>query len=226
MASAAPSSLEHDLFEAVAGEVDFEPRAGALYGRDASHYRQPPLGVVHPRDAADVEAALAVCRKHGVPIVPRGAGTSLAGQGINSGVVFDFTRHMNRILSVDRDAKTARVQPGVVLDDLRDAAEKYGLTFGPDPSTHAWCTLGGMIGNNACGVHSVMAGKTVDNVERLEVLNVRGAPLRSWRNHGGGTRTHRRHQRSSEAVSTVPCASWGSTMHNRFANASPPFRAV
>ena len=174
MASAAPSSLEHDLFEAVAGEVDFEPRAGALYGRDASHYRQPPLGVVHPRDAADVEAALAVCRKHGVPIVPRGAGTSLAGQGINSGVVFDFTRHMNRILSVDRDAKTARVQPGVVLDDLRDAAEKYGLTFGPDPSTHAWCTLGGMIGNNACGVHSVMAGKTVDNVERLEVLTYEG----------------------------------------------------
>nr|WP_167828397.1 FAD-binding and (Fe-S)-binding domain-containing protein [Streptomyces palmae] len=145
---------------------------------DASNYRRVPLAVVAPRDAEDVAAALAVCREYGVPVVPRGAGTSIAGQATGVGVVLDFTRHMNRVLAVDPETRTAVVQPGVVLDALRSAAGAYDLTFGPDPSTHSRCTLGGMIGNNACGAHSVAWGTTADNVRELDVLGYRGDRLR------------------------------------------------
>jgi FAD/FMN-containing dehydrogenase/Fe-S oxidoreductase len=126
-----------------------------------------------------VAAALAVCRERGVPVVARGGGTSIAGQATGTGVVLDFTRHMRRITEIDAEARTARVQPGVVLDDLRAAAGAYGLTFGPDPSTHSRCTLGGMIGNNACGSHSVAWGTTADNVRRLEVLTYGGERVRT-----------------------------------------------
>ena len=117
---------------------------------------------------------MAICRAHGVPVLPRGAGTSIAGQAVNAAVVLDFTTHLNRVLEIDPKARIARVEPGVVCDVLCDAASPYGLTFGPDPSTHNRCTLGGMIGNNACGSHSVAWGKTVDNVHTLDVLSYRG----------------------------------------------------
>ncbi|MFJ4984300.1 FAD-linked oxidase C-terminal domain-containing protein [Streptomyces sp. NPDC088732] len=171
--------LRRALERAVRGEVACDPQSRALVTMDASNYRRVPLAVVAPRDAEDVAAALAVCREHGVPVVPRGGGTSIAGQATGTGVVLDFTRHMHRIVSLDPHALTARVQPGVVLDDLRRAAADHGLTFGPDPSTHARCTLGGMIGNNACGTHSVAWGTTADNVRGLEALTYGGDPLRT-----------------------------------------------
>ena len=127
-------------------------------------------GVIMPRDTADVESALAACRALGAAVLPRGAGTSLAGQCANVAVVFDFSRYMNGLISIDPEAKLATVEPGIVLDDLRDAAENHHLTYGPDPATHNRCTLGGMIGNNSCGVHGLMAGKVVDNVESLDVV--------------------------------------------------------
>ncbi|GEL16370.1 oxidoreductase [Pseudonocardia asaccharolytica DSM 44247 = NBRC 16224] len=167
-------ALTADLAAAIAGEVRFDAAHRAMWSADASNYRRVPIGVVSPRDDADVEAALAVCRAHGVPVLPRGAGTSIAGQAVNAAVVLDFVRHMNGILEIDPQARTARVQPGLVLDTLRDAARPHRLTFGPDPSTHNRCTLGGMIGNNACGSHSVAWGKTVDNVVALDVLTYRG----------------------------------------------------
>jgi len=162
--------LEAALARTIRGEVRFDAGSRALYATDSSNYRQVPIGVVVPRDRNDVLETLALCRRFGAPILGRGAGTSLAGQCCNVAVVLDTSKYFHRILEVDPAAKTARVEPGAVLDDLRDAAERHGLTFGPDPATHACCTLGGMIGNNSCGVHSVMAGKTDDNVEELEVV--------------------------------------------------------
>ncbi len=146
--------------------VRFDLGSRALYASDGSNYRQLPIGVIFPRDAADVEAALAACRATGAAVLPRGAGTSLAGQCVNVAVVFDYSRHMNALNAIDPEAKIARVQPGVVLDRLRDAAEVHHLTYAPDPATHSRCTLGGMIGNNSCGVHGLMGGKVVDNVSR------------------------------------------------------------
>ncbi|MEZ0159155.1 FAD-binding and (Fe-S)-binding domain-containing protein, partial [Streptomyces griseorubens] len=163
---------------AVRGEVDLGVTARALTTMDASNYRRIPLGVVAPRDADDVAAALAVCRERGVPVVPRGGGTSIAGQATGTGIVLDFTRHMNRLLSLDPEAGTAVVQPGLVLDRLQEAAAPHGLRFGPDPSTHGRCTLGGMIGNNSCGSHSVAWGTTADNVRTLSVITARGERLR------------------------------------------------
>jgi len=151
------------------GDVQFDAGSRALYATDASNYRQLPIGVILPRDAADVEMALAECRALGAAVLPRGGGTSLAGQCANVAVVFDFSRYMTGLVSIDPAAKMAVVQPGIVLDRLRDAAEKFELTYGPDPATHSRCTLGGMIGNNSCGVHGLMAGKVVDNVESLDV---------------------------------------------------------
>ncbi|MBQ0847363.1 FAD-binding oxidoreductase [Streptomyces sp. BH-SS-21] len=166
------------LTKAVHGEVTFDATARALHTMDASNYRRVPLGVVAPRDADDVAATLSVCAELAVPVVARGAGTSIAGQATGTGVVLDFTRHMNRVLSVDADTRTAVVQPGVVLDRLQEASAPHGLRFGPDPSTHSRCTLGGMIGNNSCGSHSVAWGTTADNVRALSVLTARGDRLR------------------------------------------------
>lgn len=173
-----PGELERTLRENLRGEVDFGAAARALATMDASNYRRVPVGVVAPRDADDVAAALAVCAEAGVPVVPRGGGTSIAGQATGVGVVLDLTRHMNGLVSVDPAARTAVVQPGLVLDRLRDAVRPYGLTFGPDPSTHSRCTLGGMIGNNACGAHSVAWGTTADNVTELAVTAYGGTAHR------------------------------------------------
>jgi FAD/FMN-containing dehydrogenase/Fe-S oxidoreductase len=171
------AELEEELQKTVNGEVRFDRGSRALYAADASNYRQIPIGLVVPRDQDDVIASVAACRKHGAPVLPRGAGTSLAGQCCNVAVVLDFTKYMNRILELDPNARVARAQPGVVLDRLRERAEIHQLTFGPDPSTHSRCTLGGMIGNNSCGTHSLLAGKTVDNVEELRVVLYDGTQL-------------------------------------------------
>lgn len=145
--------LTRALRAEIAGEVRFTPGDRALYAYDASIYRHVPIGVVIPRDANDVEAALAVCRRFHTPVFGRGCGTGLAGQTVNAAVVFDFSKYMNRIVTLDPVRRQARVQPGVICDHLRDAAEEHGLTFGPDPATHDHATLGGMIGNNSCGTH-------------------------------------------------------------------------
>ncbi|SDH00475.1 FAD/FMN-containing dehydrogenase [Sinosporangium album] len=165
------------LREARCGEVAADAGRRAQYAADASNYRQVPLAVVFPRHRQHVINAVAACRRLGVPITSRGAGTSTSGQAVGSGVVLDFSRHYNRILALDGAAETATVEPGVVLDDLQAAAAEHGLLFGPDPSTHSRCTLGGMIGNNACGSHSVAWGRTADNVLELEVLTYRGTVL-------------------------------------------------
>ncbi|MEU8198354.1 FAD-binding oxidoreductase [Microbispora amethystogenes] len=170
--------LRDRLGEVVAGEVRFGGGDRALYAYDDSVYRQVPIGVVTPRDEADVEAALEVCRRFGAPVLARGCGTSVTGQTVNAAVVFDFTRHLDRVGEISPARRTARVQPGVICDRLRDAAAPYGLTFGPDPATHDHATLGGMIGNNSCGTHSLAAGKTVDNIEELEILTFDGTRMR------------------------------------------------
>ncbi|HEY2854944.1 MAG TPA: FAD-linked oxidase C-terminal domain-containing protein [Gemmatimonadaceae bacterium] len=172
------TALETDLQQRIQGEVRFDAGSRSLYATDASNYRQVPIGVVVPRTADDVVETVAVCHRHGAPVLPRGGGTSLAGQCCNVAVVIDCSKYLNNIVALDADARRARVQPGLILDDLRMAAERHQLTFGPDPATHNHCTLGGMIGNNSCGVHSVMAGKTDDNVEELEVLTYDGLRLR------------------------------------------------
>jgi FAD/FMN-containing dehydrogenase/Fe-S oxidoreductase len=171
------AGLAEALRDSVRGEVRFDASARALYATDGSNYRQVPIGVVLPRDADDVEAAIAISREFGAPLLCRGAGTSLAGQCCNVAVILDFSKHMANILEIDPASRTARVQPGVVLDTLRNAAEKYHLTFGPDPASHDRCTIGGMIGNNSCGVHSVMAGKTDENIESLDVITYDGTRL-------------------------------------------------
>ncbi|MER6245464.1 FAD-binding and (Fe-S)-binding domain-containing protein [Streptomyces griseorubiginosus] len=179
------TGLEAELRKAVRGDVGFDVTSRALTTMDASNYRRVPLGVVAPRDADDVAAVLEVCRSHGVPVVPRGGGTSIAGQATGTGVVLDLTRHMNRVVSLDPEARTAVVQPGLVLDRLQDAAAPHGLRFGPDPSTHSRCTLGGMIGNNSCGSHSVAWGTTADSVRELDVVTARGQRLRLGQDWAG-----------------------------------------
>jgi FAD/FMN-containing dehydrogenase/Fe-S oxidoreductase len=172
------AALADALRRCIRGEVRFDRASRALYAADGSSYRQVPIGLVIPRDLDDVVAAVATCRQFGAPLLCRGAGTSLAGQCCNVAVVLDFSKYLHEILEIDPHNRIARIQPGVILDHLRAAAEKYHLTFGPDPATHDRCTLGGMIGNNSCGVHSVMAGKTDDNIEALEVLTYDGLRLR------------------------------------------------
>ncbi|HZZ85930.1 MAG TPA: FAD-binding and (Fe-S)-binding domain-containing protein [Anaeromyxobacteraceae bacterium] len=173
----AARALEQDLRRALEGEVRFDAGSRALYATDGSNYRQVPIGVVIPRSVEDVARTVALCRRHGAPVLSRGGGTSLAGQCCNVAVVIDFSKHVNRLLSLDVAGRSAWVEPGLVLDSLRDRAEEHHLTFGPDPSTHDHCTLGGMIGNDSCGVHSVMAGRTAENVLALEVLTYDGARL-------------------------------------------------
>lgn len=171
-------ALTSDLRDSIRGEVRFDAGSRALYATDSSNYRQTPIGVVIPRDADDVMATVEVCKRYGAPILGRGGGTSLAGQCCNTAVILDFSKYMNRVVEIDPEGRRATVQPGTILDDLRRPAEKHQLTYGPDPATHNHCTLGGMIGNNSCGVHSVMAGRTSDNVEELEILTYDGLRMR------------------------------------------------
>jgi FAD/FMN-containing dehydrogenase/Fe-S oxidoreductase len=165
------------LREQIRGEVRFDPASKALYSTDASNYRHIPIGVVIPQDEADVITTVTLCRRFSAPILTRGAGTSLAGQGCNAAVILDFSKYMNGMGEIDVTNRTVHVQPGIVLDRVRDAAEKFNLTFAPDPATHSRCTIGGMIGNNSCGVHALMGGKTVDNIATLDLLLYDGTRL-------------------------------------------------
>ncbi|MFC9250438.1 FAD-binding and (Fe-S)-binding domain-containing protein [Amycolatopsis thailandensis] len=159
------------------GEVDTSPGRRAQYSADASNYRRIPAAVVFPRTRSEVINAVAACRELGLTITCRGAGTSTSGQAVGEGVILDFSRFYNRVVAVDPARRRATVQPGIVLDSLQAVAAPHGLIFGPDPSTHSRCTLGGMIGNNACGSHSVAWGRTAENVLDLEVVTYRGTVL-------------------------------------------------
>ena len=160
-------------------EVDASTRRRAEYSTDASLYRVPPELVAFPRHTDEVVATVETCLHLGVPLTARGAGTSIAGNAVGPGVVMDLARHLGRVLSVDPDAATATVEPGAVLDDLQAAARRHRLRFGPDPSTHSRCTLGGMIGNNACGSRALAYGRTADNVLELDVVTGTGRRLRA-----------------------------------------------
>lgn len=176
-------SLEAELSAAVSGEVRFDAGSKATYSTDSGNYRQIPLGVVLPNNADDVEAVVAICRRYKAPLVNRGGGTSLAGQTCNVAVVMDMSKYYNRVLAFDVAAKTIKVQPGIVLDHMKAHAEKQGLTFGPDPSTHNHCTIGGMLGNNSCGTHSIMSSlygygpKMENNITEMTVLTYDGLKM-------------------------------------------------
>ena len=174
----AAAGLEALLRRTVRGEVRFDAASRAMYATDASNYRQVPIGLVVPRSIDDVIATMTACRQFGAPVLSRGGGTSLAGQCCNVAVVLDFSKYLHNIVELDPDTQMARVEPGIVLDALRFEAEKHDLTFAPDPATHSRCTLGGMIGNNSCGVHALMGGKTVDNIEELDILLYDGTRMR------------------------------------------------
>jgi FAD/FMN-containing dehydrogenase/Fe-S oxidoreductase len=175
------ADLSDALRRAGISEVDDQPRRLAEYSSDASNYRVVPQVVVFPRHVDEVAAAIGVARELQVPLTARGAGTSIAGNAIGAGIVLDYSRHLNRVLALDADALTAQVEPGVVLDSLQLAARPHGLRFGPDPSTHARCTLGGMIGNNACGSRALAYGRTADNVHALDVITADGATFTAGR---------------------------------------------
>ncbi|MBI2879534.1 MAG: FAD-binding protein [Candidatus Rokubacteria bacterium] len=170
------TELEHELRKVVEGEVRFDRMTRLLYATDASIYQIEPIGVVFPRHAGDVQAVLEVANRAGVPILPRGAGTSLAGQTVGHAIVLDFSRHMSRILEVNPEEGWARVQPGVVQDELNAHLRPMGLLFGPDTATSNRATLGGMIGNNSAGSHSIAYGKTIDHVLEIDVLLTDGTP--------------------------------------------------
>jgi FAD/FMN-containing dehydrogenase/Fe-S oxidoreductase len=170
----AMGSLVDELRRTVEGEVDASSLARALYSSDASNYRVVPGAVVLPRTREALVAAVDAARRHGVPVTLRGGGTSMAGNAVGPGLVIDTSRHLNRILSVDPEARTAVVEPGVVLADLQRACAPHGLRFGPDPASGTRATLGGMIGNNACGAHAMSYGRTADNVHSLTWLTGTG----------------------------------------------------
>ncbi|MEV6862766.1 FAD-binding and (Fe-S)-binding domain-containing protein [Streptosporangium subroseum] len=170
--------LERDLAERVDGEVRFDAGTRGAYSTDGSNYRQVPLGVVVPRTVEAAVRAVAVCREHRAPVTSRGGGTSLAGQTCNVAVIIDWSKYCHRLVSVDAEAGTCVVEPGIVLDVLNRRLAETGLEFGPRPSTHSQCTLGGMIGNNSCGSTAQAYGKTAGNVSRLEILTYDGT--RMW----------------------------------------------
>lgn len=167
-------NLRSQLEAQTSAEVRFDAATRALYASEASNYRQLPIGIVVPRSVDDIVTTVRLCKEANIPILARGAGTSMCGQAVNAAVVIDASKYLHTILEIDPVSRLARVEPGVICDQLKGEAAKVGLTFGPDPATHSRCTLGGMIGNNSCGAHSVMAGKTVENVERLEILTYDG----------------------------------------------------
>ena len=178
-------ALEHELKNVIEGEVRFDKGSRALYATDASNYRQVPIGVVLPKNESDIFYTISLCKKYKAPLLSRGGGTSLAGQCCNVAVIMDMSKYFNKILSISKEKKLVSVQPGIVLDEVRTATQqKVGLTFGPDPATHSHCTIGGMLGNNSCGVHSVMAAnkgggaRTSDNVESLTIITYDGLKLK------------------------------------------------
>ncbi|MCI7551421.1 MAG: FAD-linked oxidase C-terminal domain-containing protein [Actinomycetaceae bacterium] len=188
--------LARQLKSRITGEVEFSPRARAQYATDASNYRVLPSVIAYPRNADEVVAIVKTARDFGEPVTSRGGGTSVAGNAIGTGVVIDYSRHMNKILSIDPDNSTATVEPGVILSDLQKEAARFGLRFGPDPSTQNRATLGGMIGNNACGPHAVAYGRTSDNVLSLACIDGNGRMFRAGSDTG-----------SSDAARSNPASS-------------------
>ena len=170
--------LRAALEQHVDGEVRFDAGSRAAYAHDGSNYRQVPIGVVVPRSVDAVVAAVAVCREAAVPVLSRGGGTSLAGQCCNEAMVIDWTKYCHQVVSFDRAAKSAVIEPGAALDKVNDALKAHGVMVGPRPSTHVSCTIGGMIGNNSCGSTAQAYGKMADSVRRLEILTYDG--LRTW----------------------------------------------
>src|SRR5712692_7167418 len=169
------NDLEHELRKVIVGDVRFDPASRLLYATDASMYQVEPLGVVIPRDADDVQAAVEVARAQRVALLPRGGGTSLTGQTVNRALVLDFSRHMHAVLEVNAEESWARVQPGLVQDNLNHHVRPLGLLFGPDTSTSNRATLGGMLGNNSGGSHSIAYGLTVEHVIELRTLLADGS---------------------------------------------------
>ena len=176
-----PRDLAAALRAAGLSEVDDSARRRAEYSTDASNYRVVPSVVVFPRHVEEAAAALDVATRFGVPVTSRGGGTSIAGNAVGSGIVLDFSRHLNRVRSVDPQARTAVVEPGAILDDITAAAAGHGLRFGPDPSTHSRASIGGSIGNNSCGSRALRYGRTADNVVSLDVLTASGERLAARR---------------------------------------------
>src|SRR5436190_6082483 len=177
-------ALERDLKRNVEGEVRFDSAYRAMYATDASNFRQPPIGVVIPRTIDDVVAIHAVCREHQAPILSRGCGTSLSGETVNHAVVIDHSKYLTEIGEPDEARRLIRCQPGAINDHVNLVAGKHDLMFGPDPGTHEYCTIGGNVGNNSCGTHSVHArmlgngSRTSDNVHELEILTYDGVRMR------------------------------------------------
>src|SRR5690606_1874342 len=162
--SEAARALEAELRWRISGEVRFDQYSRMLYSTDASNYQIEPVGVVLPRTVDDVRATIELAAKHGVPILPRGGGSSLAGQTVGAALVVDTSKYLNQILEVDPSARVARVQPGIVLAQLTAKLARYGLMFGPDPASSDRATIGGVVGNNASGSHSILYGMTKDHV--------------------------------------------------------------
>ena len=172
-------ALRAELSDAIEGEVRFDRTDLAIYSHDSSNYRQEPIGVVIPQHADDVVRTIEICHRHNAPVLPRGCATSLSGETTNVAVVIDTSKHMREIIEVDAERRIARVQPGVIRDQLSNQTEAdHELTFAPDTSTHEYATFGGMIGNNSCGIHSVMAGRTSDNVQEMEIVTYDGIRMR------------------------------------------------
>jgi FAD/FMN-containing dehydrogenase/Fe-S oxidoreductase len=184
-------------------EVETATRRRAEYSSDASNYRVVPEVVAFPRSADEIIAALAVCRELNAPIVTRGGGTSIAGNALSGGLVLDLSKHLNRVVAVDPEQQTALVEPGTVLDDITAAAAPHGLRFGPDPSTHSRATIGGAIGNNACGSRALRYGRTADNVIALDVLTGTGTRFTAGRGRGPGPAAA---ESATSAKSAAPAA--------------------
>ena len=176
----------------IAGELRTDAMTRVLYSTDASLYQVMPHAVLIPRTTEDVIAAVSVAAAHDVPVLPRAAGTSLAGQAVNAALVIDFTRHLDAILAIDPAARRATVQPGVVVDDLNAALRPHGLQFGPDPASSDRSTLGGAVANNATGSHSARYGMTADHVTAMDVVLADGATARLTAGDGGGTAPDRK----------------------------------
>ncbi|MEO6814005.1 MAG: FAD-binding and (Fe-S)-binding domain-containing protein [Ginsengibacter sp.] len=179
------ASMERELIRKIKGEVRFDYGAKALYATDASNYRQVPIGVVLPKTEEDIINTVAICRKYHAPVLSRGGGTSLTGSCCNVAVVMDMTKYYNKVLKIDKEKKTVTVQPGIVLDEMRKATKREAnLTFGPDPATHSHCAIGGMLGNDSCGIHSVMSqfygygARTADNTESLTIVTYDGIKMK------------------------------------------------
>lgn len=163
-------SLSEELTTLIEGEVRFDEYSRQLYATDASAYEVTPIGVVFPTSTADVSAIVEYCAEREIPVLPRGGGTSLAGQAVNEAVVLDFTRNMDAVLDIDPNDRLACVEAGAVLAELNEALESYRLKFAPDPSTANRSAIGGAIGNNTTGAHSLKYGKTDAYVEEIEVV--------------------------------------------------------